>query len=647
MTTVRELISRVRFQVDQNSVRRVNQSFAQTTRTAQNFTTRLRESFSGMFQPLSEEAMRLNRQISDLGRSLTTKITLPIVAFGGFALRASSNFEEAMNRVQAVTGASGQQFDSLNEKAKELGATTAFSATEVAQGMGFLAQAGLDVNQVLESINPALQLAAAGQLSLAEASDISTNIMTQFRLEAQGLNMVNDVLAKTVTSTNTDVRELGNAFEYAGGVASAAGFSIHQTSQFLGAMANVGVRGSRAGTALSSALSRLQQAASGAGRMAKVTNENFEAFGITMQDFQSDTGEIDLAGLIKQLSQFSNRSDFAGRVMRIFGEEAGRTFISLAKAPDMLDDVITKTAEFEGSAARMQKTMEQGLPGAIKVFKSTFESLQLAFIDSIKPILIPLIKGLSDLFAAFSKLQPETQRLLGIITLLAAAIGPLLMGVAFFMPLASKIVASLALIKTAIIGVKLSALLLPIAIIGAVSLILLAIDDLFAFIKGKPSLFGEMIRQSGGDVERIRAILTTVWSEFEWLFGRITDGWKRIFGGEIIEASKGMLEAFRIRVANSKFVPDFIKEKTLKVGAYKFPELQPFNFNNERIAQDMNVAQAGNNSNISVSPTVNVTVSNTNASPEQIGQAVQQAIEPNLQKTARQLRQNNENVYEN
>lgn len=633
MTTVRELFARVGFQVDRGSVRQVENSTRRVSRGLSRLAQDFHQRTSQLFRPMNRELQEMNNRIRQTGQNLSSRLTLPLTVFSGFALKTAGDFEEAMNRVAAVTKATDKQFTDLQSKAKELGATTQFSATQAAEGMSFLAMAGLDVNQVMGAIDSSLRLAAAGGMDLAAASDIATNVLTQFQLRVEDLSMVNDVLAATASNSNTNVQQLGEAFEYAGSTAMMAGMSVHETAQFLGAFANIGVRASRAGTALSTGLVRIQQAFSKTGRMSKVVNEQFKAFGLSLDDFIGKSGEVDLAKLLKSLGQFGDRADFTGRIMRIFGIEAGRTLAALAKSPEMLDKVIAKTKDFEGESKRMAKVMMEGLPGAIKTFKSAFESLQIAIVDSIKPVLIPFVNALSGLMRGFKELQPQVKTMITVLGVFAATLGPLLIVLGGLKLALSAIAAGLGILKAAFLANATAALLLPAVIIGIVAAITLALDDLFSFMNGKPSLLENVILQMEGDPERIKAILSTILDDFAWFFKQITDGWKMLFDPKI------MTDAFDGMVMMMKTALKKVTEGT--PFAFFTRDVEPFGANQLIKARGLGESSAN------ISPTVNVNVSNTNASPEQIGQAVNEAIQPTLQKTARHLRQQNEQVYEN
>src|SRR5690606_26502147 len=161
------------------------------------------------------------QKMQQVGASLTRNLTLPIVALGGAALKAGADFEQGMNRVRALTGATGDTFKALEDQAKRLGATTQFLATEAADAMGFLAQAGFNAEQILGSMEATLNLAAAAQLDLGQAADIVSNVMQGYGLATSEAGRATDVLTQAFSSSNTNLEQLGQAMKYVGPIASA------------------------------------------------------------------------------------------------------------------------------------------------------------------------------------------------------------------------------------------------------------------------------------------------------------------------------------------------------------------------------------------------------------------------------------------
>ena len=210
----------------------------------------------GRFSSRARKEMRsVNRSITSVGRGLTGGM------FGGGAgltaafglrkvIRDSSDFEFAMNQVQAVSKATGSEFGELRAKALGLGNTTQFTAGQVGDAMRFMAMAGLDTGSILGGIESALHLASAGNLDLGESADIVTNILTAYGLEIDQLGHATDVLAATFTSANTDLRQLGQAFKFAAPIASSAGIEFEEAAAALGLLGNAGFQAEMGGTAL-------------------------------------------------------------------------------------------------------------------------------------------------------------------------------------------------------------------------------------------------------------------------------------------------------------------------------------------------------------------------------------------------------------
>ena len=168
------------------------------------------------FSALGDKVEAFGSKARSVGLGMTAALTLPLVLFGQQVLSGAGDFELGMNRVSAISGATETQLASLTAQARELGGTTQFTAQQSADAMGFLAQAGNDVNQIMSSMPGVLQLAASAQLDMGSAADIVTNIMAGYRLETHELGRANDVLVKAFTSANTNLLQLAEAMKYAG-----------------------------------------------------------------------------------------------------------------------------------------------------------------------------------------------------------------------------------------------------------------------------------------------------------------------------------------------------------------------------------------------------------------------------------------------
>ena len=211
-------------------------------------------------QTAKSATSRLNKIGSGLekvGGKLTTHVSVPLVAVGTIAAKTGMDFEAEMSRVKAISGATGDQFKMLEDQALSLGQSTAFSASEVAEGMENLASAGFSTNEIMEAMPGLLDLAASSGEDLATSSEIAASTLRGFGLEASKTGHVADVLAKNAAATNAAVADTGEAMKYIAPNARAAGLSLEEVTAAIGELANAGIKGSQAGTTLRSALVRL------------------------------------------------------------------------------------------------------------------------------------------------------------------------------------------------------------------------------------------------------------------------------------------------------------------------------------------------------------------------------------------------------
>ena len=195
--------------------------------------------------------------MTQTGSTLTKSVTLPLAALGTASVKTASDFESAMSKVEAISGSTGDEMDALCDKAIEMGAKTKFSAKESADAFTYMAMAGWDAGQMMDGIGGIMSLAAADGLDLATTSDIVTDALTAFGLQAADSGHFADVLAQASSSANTNVSMLGESFKYVAPVAGSLGMSVEDTALALGLMANAGIKSSQAGTALRTALTNM------------------------------------------------------------------------------------------------------------------------------------------------------------------------------------------------------------------------------------------------------------------------------------------------------------------------------------------------------------------------------------------------------
>lgn len=367
------------------------------------------------------------------------------VATGGGALYAASrvmapgrDFDEGMSGVQALTrlDKNSPQLAMLRQQARELGASTAYTSTDVASGQKFLAMAGFTPEAIKSALPGVLNMGLAGDMDLGEASDIGSNVLTQFKLDADQMNRVSDVLTATFTRSNTDLRMLGETMTYAGPVAAQLGVSLESMAAMAGTMADNGIRGSMAGTSMRAGLSRLV-APLGKGQAA------MSALGVSVKDANGklrDTGDI-LKDVGKALRKYDQASQI--RIKKdIFGEEAmvGMGAVIDATLSGRYDELLKANQGALGEADKNAKIKIDNLKGDLKQLESAWEDLGIQMQESVDSPLRSLTQGITNAVASIGKWMQEHPQLTSmlikaglIIAGLTAALGTLAIGAAAVM----------------------------------------------------------------------------------------------------------------------------------------------------------------------------------------------------------------------
>lgn len=304
-------------------------------------------------------------------------VTAGLTAGGIASAKVGSQFEASMSKVSAISGATGKDLEALTEKAKEMGAKTKFSASESGQALQYMAMAGWDTKSMLSGISGIMSLAAADGLDLATTSDIVTDAITAFGLQASDSSHFADVLAKASSSANTNVSMLGESFKYVAPLAGSMGYSVEDVSTALGLMANASVKGGMAGTSLRMALANL---ASPTKQMQEVMDE----YGISLVD--SNGKALPLIDVIKQLREkFGNLSETeqTAAASTLFGKEAMAGMLAIINASDSdFNKLTTNINNADGAAESMATTMQDNLQGQITILKSALEGLGIEIYES-------------------------------------------------------------------------------------------------------------------------------------------------------------------------------------------------------------------------------------------------------------------------
>ena len=281
-------------------------------------------------------------------------------------LKVLANFGFEMSKVQAISGATGEQLEEMTALARKMGATTMFTATQAAEGMKFLSMAGFNAKETMQALPATLALAQAGTIDLARASDIASNVMAAFGIEADGMNSVADDMVTIVNSANTNVQQLGDAMKYVGAAAAASGITIPTVSAAIGVLSNAGMQGAMAGTGLRQVFIRLTN-------VTRASEDALRGMGLSMDQVNPQK-----VGLTEAIHRLSEAGMTGAEAIKIFGARGAVAALNLAAGLDKYHELKDAMDNNEGAAVRVAKVMETNLMGAFKLFKSALQEAVLA-----------------------------------------------------------------------------------------------------------------------------------------------------------------------------------------------------------------------------------------------------------------------------
>lgn len=299
------------------------------------------------------------------------------IGFGVYdTVKTYMDFEAEMKRVQAISGASQGDFESLTAKAKEMGATTQFSATESAQALEYMAMAGWKTDEMLNGISGIMSLAAASGEDLGSVSDIVTDALTAFGLKASDSAHFADVLAQASSNANTNVGMMGYTFQYVAPVAGALKYSVEDVGVSIGLMANAGIKADKAGTALRAIMTRLVAPP-------KKAAKAMDALGLSVKNADGSMKPWNET-MLELRAKFAGLTDAEKTQMAasIAGQEAMSGFLAMVNASDADFEKLTAAiGNADGAADHMAKTVNDNLKGDLKALSSTWEAFQLEFME--------------------------------------------------------------------------------------------------------------------------------------------------------------------------------------------------------------------------------------------------------------------------
>ena len=372
-----------------------------------------------------------------------------VSGFAATAIKAGSDFEAGMSKVQAISGASGDEIAKLADKAKEMGAKTKFSATESAEAMQYMAMAGWKTKDMLGGIEGIMNLAAASGEDLASTSDIVTDAMTAFGMAADGTTTIvkdgfskevsnathfADVLAQTASSANTNVSMLGESFKYVAPVAGAMGYNVEDAAVALGLMANSGIKASTAGTALRQLITNmakptdamaaamdylglsLQNSDGSMKSLKEIMDDLRSSLGqckMPMDEFQKqmadiqakyESGELTEKKYSKAVQDLTEKAYGAEGALKakyaatLAGQEGMSGLLAIVNTSTEDYDKLTESIyNADGAAEKMADTMNDNLQGAITLAKSALESVQIALYEKVQEPMKDTVKTVTSM----------------------------------------------------------------------------------------------------------------------------------------------------------------------------------------------------------------------------------------------------------
>ncbi|MEY0996670.1 phage tail tape measure protein [Providencia rettgeri] len=401
------------------------------------------------------------------------------------------DFEIGMSKVQALTrlDKNSDDYKMLREQARDLGATTAFTANEVAQGQAFYAMAGFKPEQIKNAMSGTLSMSLAGDIDLATTADIGSNILTGFKLNSNEMNRVSDALVATFTRSNVNLTMLGDTMKYVAPVASGLGVDIETAAAAAGKLGDAGIQASMAGTGLKSILGRLAEPP-------KMAGEALDKLKIKTRDSKGNLREFTdiLVELDKKTKKMGN-AERAGLFKHIAGEEA---FAALTVLVDQagsgqLQTLIAEVKAAKGEAEKVAKTMTDNLDGDLKNLTSAYEDVGIQIFGGADSPLRDITKRVTDLISKFGQWAKKNPELVKQITMISLGLGAVLAVGGGITLMIAALIGPLAMAKLSlsVLGIKgsgfLSLLIKPIKLIGTAFMMLgraLLANPIILFIAG-------------------------------------------------------------------------------------------------------------------------------------------------------------------
>ena len=449
--------------------------------------------------------------LSSVGAALTAGVTAPVVALGASVVQTQMKFQDSMAKVKALSGATGEDFKMLEDTAKKFGESTVFSASECADALGYMALAGWDAQQSADGLPGVLNLAAASSMDLADASDLVTDYLTAFGLEADQAGRMADVLSYAQANSNTTTEMLGEAFKNCAVNAHNAGMTLEETTAILGRFADAGLKGSEGGTALNAIIRDMTQ---------KMKNGAIQ-IGQTKVQVQDANGNFrkmtDIIRDVDKATEGMGDAQKTAALMTTFTADSIKGMGILCNTgADNIDKFTNELKNSDGTAEDMANTLSSTLSGALKQLSSAWEGLQYDLGDTTG-VLTKIVNGLTLLVRWLKSLPGPVKQIIVTFALMAAAVGPILLAFGKLITFGIKVKQNFAILKGAI----------SVLSSGIMSLLDTAITALYVFvtdtlIPALSALWGVLM---ANPIILVIAAIAALVAGFIWAWNNI-DGFK-------------------------------------------------------------------------------------------------------------------------
>lgn len=398
-------------------------------------------------EPIGSKMQDIGKGMQSVGKDLTKTVTLPIAGIGTAAIKIGMDFEQSMSKVKAMSGATNEEMVLLEKAARDAGATTSKSAKDAADALGYMALAGWDTTTSMDALMPVLRLSEAGNIDLAKASSLVTDSMSAMGLTTQELPGYLDIVAQTARSSNTDIDQMAEAYLKVGGTLRGLNIPLEESALALGFLANSGIKGSEAGTALNAVMTNLTAPT---GRAKTALDElGFTAFDSEGNFKGLENVLFDLKDKLAGMTEEQRNTYLA----MIGGKEHVKDLNALLNGlDDSYDGLKESISGADGALEDVAKTMQDNNKGSITELKSALEELGLKIYDVLKPSIGAIIESIQGFVDKLNSLSPAQQETIVKIGLLVAAIGPALLIFGKIITVVGSAITAFSTISTAVAG---------------------------------------------------------------------------------------------------------------------------------------------------------------------------------------------------